>query len=445
MAARRRRKTETAPANDLGERSLPAAEVDDDDVPADTAGGRSRKPRSHPWAFRASFRRGAFGWKSQPAITRVREAVAEIKKVARKAPIVAAEGAVLFLERVSPALEHVDSSSGAIGSAVNHAIAQLAAVIAAAPADTTTRDTWLERLYDAHAADQIPYIESLAEHWAALCVTKELASRWADRLLGITRHALSPDPKMRGHYSGTTMCLTSLFHAERYDELLELLEHESFWLYKRWAVRALAATGKGAEALALAEASRGPWTSEGDVARLCEEILLSSGEDDEAFERYAADANRSTTNLATFRAVRKKYPSRSDSEVLARLVHSTPGEEGKWFAAAKDAGLFDEAIALARKTPTDPRTLARAARDLAAKEPAFAVEAGIVALDWIAQGHGYEIAGPDVWAAYLPANEAAARLQRGPELRARIRELADRYSKGENLVARLLKRELCDA
>ena len=32
---------------------------------------------------------------------------------------IAAEGAVLFLEKVAPALEHVDSSSGAIGSAVN--------------------------------------------------------------------------------------------------------------------------------------------------------------------------------------------------------------------------------------------------------------------------------------------------------------------------------------
>ena len=45
---------------------------------------------------------------------------------------------------------------------------------------------------------------------------------------------------------------------------------------------------------------------------------------------------------------------------------ATPGEEGKWFAAAKDAGLYDEAIALARRTPTDPRTLARAARDQSA-------------------------------------------------------------------------------
>jgi len=60
------------------------------------------------WEFTRRFRRGAFGWKSQPAIERVRQAVSEINRVARRDPILAAEGAVLFLERVSPALEHVD-------------------------------------------------------------------------------------------------------------------------------------------------------------------------------------------------------------------------------------------------------------------------------------------------------------------------------------------------
>jgi hypothetical protein len=76
------------------------------------------KTGGHVWAFRARFRREAFGWKSQPAIARVREAVTEIKKVAKREPSIAAEGAVLFLERVSAALAHVDGSSGAIGSAV---------------------------------------------------------------------------------------------------------------------------------------------------------------------------------------------------------------------------------------------------------------------------------------------------------------------------------------
>jgi broad specificity phosphatase PhoE len=100
---------------------------------------KTTRAEAPPWEFKARFRRHAFGWKSQPAITRVRQAVAEISKVAKTRPLLAAEGAVTFLERVSPALEQVDSSSGAIGSAVSNAIADLVPLIAGAPADATTR------------------------------------------------------------------------------------------------------------------------------------------------------------------------------------------------------------------------------------------------------------------------------------------------------------------
>jgi hypothetical protein len=404
----------------------------------------SRKA-AHPWAFRARFRREAFGWKSEPAIVRVREAVGEVKKVAKSDPLVAADGAVLFLERVSPALVHVDSSSGAMGSAVNRAIEELVAVIAGAPADVRTREGWLERLYDARAADEVPYIELLADFWGELCVTKEVASGWADREIGITRQALSPDPHMRGHYHGTIACLAALFRAERYEEMIDLTGHEKFWPYKRWAVKALAALGKKAEAIRLAEASRGPWTSEVDVARLCEETLLSSGLVDEAFARYAAAANRGGSYLATFRAVAKKYPTKSPDEVLDRLVASTPGDEGKWFAAAKDAGLLDAAIALAKRTPTDPRTLARAARDHVTTAPAFAVEAGLIALEWIAQGHGYELTTADVLAAYLPAKDAADSQGTGPEFRSRVRAIIGSSARADAVVGYVLRGRLVDA
>ena len=75
--------------------------------------------RAMKWTFRQRFRCHAFGWRSQPAIRRIKEAVSEIKRVARGDALLAAEGAVSFLERLSPTLEHVDSSSGAIGTAVN--------------------------------------------------------------------------------------------------------------------------------------------------------------------------------------------------------------------------------------------------------------------------------------------------------------------------------------
>jgi hypothetical protein len=78
--------------------------------------------KARSWIFRSRFRAGAFGWRSDMPIKRIKQAVAEIKKATRKDKVLGAEGAVIFLEKVSGALEHVDSSSGAIGTAVNRAI-----------------------------------------------------------------------------------------------------------------------------------------------------------------------------------------------------------------------------------------------------------------------------------------------------------------------------------
>lgn len=365
------------------------------------------KARGHSWQFKTRFRRHAFGWKSQPAIARVQEAVSEITLVARVDPILGAEGAVVLLERLSPALEQVDSSSGAIGTAVNHAIAQLVPVIVAAPADADTRARWLDRLFDAHAADEIPYIERLADYWGELCGSPEVASTWADRLIGITRLALSRDKGVRGYFHGTTACLSALLAAGRYKELVALVRRETFWPYKRWAAKAMAAMGQADEAIAYAEASRGPWASDTDIDRLCEQILLSLDRRAEAYAHHGLSANRAGTYLAWFRAVRRAYPEHAPADVLGDLVRHTPGDEGKWFAAAKSAKLFDEAIALANTAPCDPRTLTRAARDFANANPAFAMEAGLAALRWLAAGHGYEVTAGEVWAAYHATLTAA--------------------------------------
>jgi hypothetical protein len=379
------------------------------------------KAEAHTWEFKARFRRHAFGWKSQPAITRVKQAVAEIKKVAKKEPILAAEGVVDFLERVSPALEQVDSSSGSIGNAVNRAIEELVPVIASAPADAKTRDGWLERLYRAHQDDDIPYIEQLGHHWGALCASKEVASAWADRLADTVRLAWSPDPKERGHFHGTTSCLSSLVAAERYDDVLALLELAPYqmWHYRQYGVKALAAQGKKAEAIRYAEEGRGLNDHPVLIARACEEVLLSSGLVDEAYRRYGLVANQGTTYLSTFRAVAEKYPHKAPAEILADLAKTTPSEEGKWFAAAKEAGLYDEALALAKRSPCDPKTLTRAARDYAEEQPAFACGAGLLALGWLAQGYGYEITSSDVWDAYRATMGVGER--GGPEVAAQVK------------------------
>lgn len=371
----------------------------------------------------------------------MKQAVSEIKKVGRTDPVLAAEGAVAFIERISPALEQVDGSSGAIGTAVNNALAELVPIIAHAPADDKTRDGWLEQLWAAHEADRMPYIERLGDHWGELCASKERAGCWADRLLGITRMALSPDPGLRGHFHGTSACLSALFFAERYQEIIELVAAERIiWPYKRWAVKALAAMGKKAEAIQYAESCRCPWASDGDIDALCEEILLSSGLVDEAYRRYGVRCHRGGTYVATFRAVARKYPHKKPSEILGDLVKSTPGDEGKWFAAAKEAGLYDEAIELARRTPCDPKTLTRAARDLVDEQPAFAEQAGLLALHWLVQGYGYEITGPDVWAAYASTLKAAEKNGTARETRERIKKMVGESPDG--FVAQILGREL---
>lgn len=397
----------------------------------------------HKWEFKARFRRHAFGWRSQPAITRIKQAVSEIKKVAKKNPMLAAEGAIAFLERVSPAIENVDGSSGAIGAAVNKAIAELVPIISGAPADAKIRDRWLERLWEAHQNDEIPYIEGLGDYWGELCASKETASAWADRLIDAVRMAWSRGPGFR-FFHGTTNCLSALVAAGRYDDVLALLELDPYpiWHYRRYGVIALSAQGrKAAEAIRYAEEGRGINDSPVAIARACEEILLSSGLADEAYRRYGLVANQGGSYLATFRAVRKKYPHKSSGEILASLVETTPGEEGKWFAAAKDAGLYDEAVALASRTPTDPRTLARAARDFGETQPGFAVSAGMLALHWLVEGYRYEITGADVWEAYGSTLVAAERLGSTVDVKARIRSIVADEA-GERFVAKALGPEL---
>ena len=121
---------------------------------------------------------------------------------------------------------------------------------------------------------------------------------------------------------------------------------------------------------------------------------------------------------------------------------TTPGDEGKWFATAKELGLFDEAIRLANQTPCDPKTLTRAARDFADVRPEFAVEAGLAALHWLVEGYGYEITSVDVRAAYTETMRAAEQAGRAGEVRDRIRTLVAAETDGRRFVSRTLGQAL---
>lgn len=381
------------------------------------------------WAFAPRFRRGAFGWRSEPAITRIKEALAEIKASNRKDPLLAAEGAVLLLGKLSPALERIDSSSGAIGSAVNRAIEVLVPIVAKAPADTALRRKWLEQLYQAHADDHIPYIECLGDYWGELCASPELAGEWADRLVETVASIWQRYPAEHGFFHGTTMCLSALLAAGRHEPLLALLEKcpYPFWGYRRWGVKALLALGRKTEALRYAEATRGVNEPMHEIAATCEAILLSSGLADEAYERYALAANRGSTYLATFRAICRKYPHKAPETVLNDLVASTPGEEGKWFAAAKDAKLYHLALQLAQKSPVDHRTLIRSASDFVTSEPHFALNSGLLALYWICAGRAYEATFDEVCSAYDLTLRAAKQVNGEDDVLQKIRQILKEF------------------
>ena len=394
--------------------------------------------KAYKWTFPARFRANAYSWKaSRLACQRLREAVSEIKKVAKKEPELGGEGAVRLMEKLWPALEHVDSSSGALGSAVNKALNDLIPVIVKAPADKKIRDKWLERLWQAMADDGVDYLGPVGDQWGELCGSADVAGKWADDLVSTLRFCWT-DPNPGNYFHGATACLSCLLAAGRYQELLDLLEldRHPMWHYRRYGVEALVALGKKAEAVKFAEASRGLNQPDSVIDQACEEILISSGLHDEAYRRYGLSAAEGNSYLARFRSVAKRYPMKDKAEILADLIATTPGQEGKWFATAKDIKLYDLALELVSMRPCEPKTLVRAARDYVDKEPEFALGSAMAALRWLCEGWGYEATSADVLEAYDRAMDAAAKLDNIDEVADQVQQLLESTEKPAILFVR---------
>jgi hypothetical protein len=103
--------------------------------------------------------------------------------------------------------------------------------------------------------------------------------------------------------------------------------------------------------------------------------------------------------------------------------------------------MFDLALELVRDSPCDPKTLTRAARDHAEREPAFAEGAGFAALRWLLLGFDYEITALDVWSAYHAALEAAKAFGHAEETKAIIRNWVA-AERPEGFIQQVLGREL---
>ncbi len=373
--------------------------------------GDASSPR-HAWAFVAGMRRGAFGWRgSGKAVARLKLAVSEIRAVERADPVAAGEGVIRLAERIWPAFEQVDTSSGALGSAVNRTLETLVPLLIAAPADQPTRAKWLERLFDAIQDDGVDYLLPLAERFGAIAVFPELADRWADETIGTVRLAWS---EPGGHAAATPVCLSCLLEAGRHDDLAALLALQRFrwWDYDRFAAESLLRQGRPEEALALAESllkESQQGYGQGRIARFCEEVLLGLGRADEAYRRFGLPHAAGATYLATWRALARRYPYRPAREVLGDLI-AAHGQPGKWFAAAKAAGALDVALACAAAGDADPRTLIRAARDFAAREPRFAAQVALQAVDRILADGGFQSDAADATAAVTHLLAAARRI-----------------------------------
>jgi hypothetical protein len=404
------------------------------------------KTKSYKWTFTARFRTNAFGWRaSRLACKRIKEAVSEISRATRKDSLLGAEGAIKLMEKLWPALQHIDTSSGALGTAVYNAMGVLVDVVVDAPADEKTRNKWLNRLWEAFNDDGVGYLDVLGERWGEVCGSPQIASKWADELLPIV-HRTWEETKQRSfsYFRGTSSCLSCLLVAGRHQELLDLIEsapHIS-WYNRKYGVQALVAMGKKGEAIKYAKASYGLNDNPTAIDQVCEGILLSSGLYEEAYQQYGLTVNRGGTNLATFRIIAKKYQMKEKSQILEDLIKSTPGEEGKWFATAKSLGMLSLALKLAHQSPCDPKTLNRAARDYLDKEPKFALGVAMASLQWLSQGWGYEITGIDVHSACDYAMKAAGKLGLEGQVRGDIIKIVENDKSPGLIVREVLGRHL---
>jgi hypothetical protein len=189
--------------------------------------------------------------------------------------------------------------------------------------------------------------------------------------------------------------------------------------------KALARQGSWDAAIVYAEVCRTPQGHDGRwIDRFCEVVCDQEWSGRRAYHRYGLKAAVGPTYLAIFRKTIKRYPERDRRQVLLDLI-DTRGDRSKWFAAAKEAGFLDVALAGAWNFAADPATHVRAARDFAAKEPKFAAGIGVVALGRLLNGGGYDPEVSLVREAFGHLTDAASRIGASDWAKERVRALVD--------------------
>ncbi len=399
---------------------------------------------THKWAFKPGMRAGAYSWKSSAkAIDRLKTTSSEIRAVARTDPIAAAEGVIALAQRIWPAFEHIDTSSGALGNAVRRTLEELLPVLIKAPADEKIRAKWLEQLREAILDDGVDYLAPIADRFGQIAAFPALMNLHADRDLDMIQAAWSDHARF-SHVTTATLTLSCLLEAGRYDELLVLLELKTsrLWFDQKFGAEALLRQGREDEALAYAESllkdDRRQWGYQ-DIAQFCETILVRQGREEAAYRRFGLLTAAGNTYLAMWRGLVKRYPDLDARMILVDLIESH-GSKGKWFAAAKTAKYFDIALECAAHPDAAPATLIRAARDFAITEPAFAAQVGLQAIGHLLAGRGYEPSPLDIDEAVTNVMAAAERIGQGDRLLRELQRLSANAATNVLMSARLKSR-----
>lgn len=340
-----------------------------------------RRAPASSWTFTKRFRSGAFGWRSSRlACERLREATTELRAAAAVDPIRAADGAVLLCERLTPALQNVDSGSGALGRSTNEAVAVAIELLRRAPATVEVRRRWLQRLFEAFTDDGFGYLHDLGEAWGDLCVDDALAHEWLEALFGLCRTTLA-DPSPGTMFSGLVPCLSVLRRLGRHAVVVDLLAPlPSYHPMQQERASALAALGRTDEAVAAAMAAQPPNQA------LLERILREAGRAEEAWRGYGRLRPLHGQAAAHFRRVVADYPTLPPARLLRDLIETSPGDEAMWLASAVELGEHDLAIQLVQKSPANLATVLRIVEQQLDRAPRLVHAIALQTLRWIEGG-----------------------------------------------------------
>jgi len=376
----------------------------------------AKQVATYSWEFKRFLRTRAFKWNSSAlACKRLAEASKEIAAVAKKDPVLAGEGAVALCERLWPALQEIDSSSGALGNTVSNVVADAVTVLSRAPAPEAMRRRWLDRLYEAIEEDDVDFLGSLRLHWGRICGFPEIASEWADRTLRLATAEFTE----RDHFiyaNDTLICLSSLLESGRDADLRALLSLNdvAHWRNEYFWCEALKRQGCVEDALDYAESLfKDSLNYQPAITAYCEKTLIDLGRDDEVYERYGMRHRVDSTYLNHFRAIKKRYPRR-DAEGILRDLIRLDDEPGHWFAAAFRSGYIDIARDCARNGMVDPKTLIRAAEASVDENDEFAAVVSGRALELLVEGYGYEVTNLDAYQALQLFMTTARRVGQDP-------------------------------